>query len=80
MARIQGVDPKKTPFLIRRALAYAKKIFGKDLTPAKIQARVSKVFWGSALLEMTVGKTRGISDRIRALVQLRTSTLVGCPF
>jgi hypothetical protein len=80
MARIQGIDPKQAPFLIRRALAYAKNLFGKELTPAKIQARVPRVFWGSALLEMTVGKTRGISDRMRALVQLRTSALVGCPF
>jgi hypothetical protein len=80
MARIQGIDPEKAPFLIRRALAYAKNLFGKELTPAKIQARVPRVFWGSALLEMTVGKTRGISDRMRALVQLRTSALVGCPF
>jgi hypothetical protein len=80
MARIQGIDSKKAPFLIRRGLAYAKKLFGKELTPAKIQARVPRVFWGSALLEMTVGKTRGISERMRALVQLRTSSLVGCPF
>ena len=80
MARIQGIDPAKAPFLIRRALAYAKKLFGKDLTPAKTQARVPRVFWGAALLEMTVGKTRGISERQRALVQLRTSALVGCPF
>ena len=80
MGRIEGVNPRKAPFLVRRALAYAKKLFGKELTPAKIQARVPKVFWGAALLEMTVGKTRGISERQRALVQLRTSALVGCPF
>ena len=80
MARIQGIAPKKAPFLVRRALAYGKRLFGKELTPAKIQARVPKVFWGAALLEMTVGKTRGISERMRALVQLRTSALIGCPF
>ena len=80
MARIQGIEPKKAPFLIRRALAFTKKLFGKDLTPAKIQARVPKVFWGSVLLEMTVGKTRGITERMRSIVQLRTSALVGCPF
>jgi len=80
MARIQGIDPKKASFLIRRALAYGKKLFGKDLTPSKISARVPKVFWGAALLEMTIAKSSGISQRQRALVQLRTSALVGCPF
>jgi AhpD family alkylhydroperoxidase len=80
MARIQGSDFKKAPFLIRRALAVVRKVFGKDLTPAKIQARVPRVFWGSVLLEMSIGKTRGISERMRSLVQLRTSALVGCPY
>ena len=80
MARIQGTDPNKAPFFIRRALAYAKKLFGKDLTPAKIQARVPKVFWGAALLEMTIGKSRGVTPRQRSLVQLRAAALVGCPF
>ena len=80
MARIAGIDPKKAPFLIRRALAFVRKMFGKDLTPAKIQARVPRVFWGSVLLEMSIGKTRGISERQRSLVGLRTAALVGCPF
>ena len=80
MPRIAGIDPKKAPFLIRRALAYGKKLFGKELTPAKIQARVPKVFWGSVLLEMTIGKSRGITPRQRSLVQLRAAALVGCPF
>ena len=80
MARIQGIAPNKAPFLVRRALAYGRKLFGKDLTPAKIQARVPKVFWGAALLEMTVGKSSGITPRQRSLVQLRTAALVGCPF
>ena len=80
MARIQGIDSKKAPFLIRRALAYGKKLFGKDLTPGKIQARVPKIFWGSVLLEMTIGKSSGIPPRQRSLVQLRAAALVGCPF
>jgi alkylhydroperoxidase family enzyme len=80
MARIQGIDPSKAPFLIRRALAYSKKLFGKDLTPSKISARVPKVFWGAALLEMTIAKSSGITPRQRSLVQLRTSSLVGCSF
>jgi hypothetical protein len=80
MARIQGIDPRKAPFLIRRALAYGKKLFGKDLTPSKISARVPKVFWGAVLLEMTISKSTGMTSRQRSLVQLRTAALVGCPF
>jgi hypothetical protein len=80
MARIQGIDPAKAPFFIRRALAFGRKLFGKDLTPSKISARVPKVFWGAALLEMTISKSSGITPRQRALVQLRTSAMVGCPF
>jgi hypothetical protein len=80
MARIQGLNPHKAPFLIRRAFAYGKKLFGKDLTPSKISARVPKVFWGAALLEITIAKSTGIIARQRSIVQLRTAALVGCPF
>jgi hypothetical protein len=35
MARIQGIDPRKTSFLMQQAFRSVRKIFGKDLTPQK---------------------------------------------
>ncbi len=43
MARIEGVDPKRTSFLIRQVFKKVRKMLGRDLTPQKIAARVPRV-------------------------------------
>ncbi len=45
ISRIAGVDPEHASFLMRLVFGKVRKLFGKDLTPQKIQARVPRVFW-----------------------------------
>ena len=52
MARIQGIDPQKTSFLMRFVFRSVRKIFGKDLTPQKISARFPRVFWVNVINEL----------------------------
>ncbi|HXX18752.1 MAG TPA: hypothetical protein VEJ46_05075 [Candidatus Acidoferrum sp.] len=80
MARVEGIDPKKTSFLMRQVFARVRKILGKDLTPQKIQARVPRVFWANVILEILLGQKAKVSRRWRSIVQLRTAARVGCPF
>jgi hypothetical protein len=80
MARVEGVDPKKTSFLMRRVFKTVRKRLGKDLTPQKIQARVPRVFWASTIMEILLGERAKVPRRLRSIVQLRTAALVGCPF
>lgn len=80
MARITGLEPRDTPFLIRRVFGRIRKILGKDLTPYKVQARVPRVFWVSIITETLLGQKAAVSKRHRSIAQLRTATLVGCPF
>ena len=80
MARIAGVDPKRTSFLMRRVFGRVHKLLGKDLTPQKIQARVPRVFWANVILEILLGQKARVSRRLRSIVQLRTAARVGCPF
>ena len=80
MARIEGVDPKNTPFLMRQVFRKVRKMLGRDLTPQKIQARVPRVFWVSVMTEMLLGQKAKVPQRLRALVLLRTAARVGCPF
>lgn len=80
MARIEGVDPKRTSFLMRRVFKRVRKLLGKDLTPQKIQARVPRVFWAGIILEILLGQKAKVSRRWRSIVQLRTAARVGCPF
>jgi len=80
MARIEGVDPKQTSFLMRQVFKKVRKVLGRDLTPQKIQARVPRLFWFSALGEWLLGQKAQIPLRQRSLVMLRTAARVGCPF
>ena len=45
MARIEGVDPKQTSFLMQRVFKKVRKMLGRDLTPQKI-TRECHVFFG----------------------------------
>jgi len=80
MARIEGVDPKQTSFLMRQVFKKVRKMLGRDLTPQRIQARVPRVFWTSVLTEWLLGQKAKVPQRLRSLVLLRTAVRVGCPF
>jgi hypothetical protein len=80
MARLEGIEPSKTSFLMRLVFKQVHKVFGKDLTPQKIVARVPRVFWVNALTEWLLGQKAKVPQRQRSIVQLRTAARVGCPF
>ena len=80
MARIEGVDPKKTSFPMRQVFKKVRKMLGRDLTPQKIQARVPRIFWASVVTEWLLGQKAKVPQRLRSLLLLRTVVCVGCPF
>jgi len=80
MARIAGVDPQNTPFLMRQVFNKVRKTVGRDLTPQKISARVPRVFWVNMLMEWLLGQKARVPQRLRSLIMLRTAVRVGCPF
>ena len=80
MARVEGVDPKQTSFLMQQVFKKVRKLLGRDLTPQKIQARVPRVFWVNVLTELLLGQKARVPQRLRALLTLRTAVRVGCPF
>lgn len=80
MARVEGVDPNRTGFLMRYVFKKVRQALGRDLTPQKISARVPRVFWVSVLTEWLLGQKAKVPQRLRALVLLRTAARVGCPF
>jgi hypothetical protein len=80
VARVEGVDPNQTPFLMRQVFKKVRKLLGRDLTPQKIQARVPRVFWLSVLAEWLLGQKAKVPQRLRSLIMLRTAVRVGCPF
>jgi len=80
MARVEGIDPKQTSFLMRQVFGKVRKMLGRDLTPQKITARVPRVFWTFTLPEWLLGQKAKIPLRLRSIIMLRTAVRVGCPF
>ncbi|HKW16651.1 MAG TPA: hypothetical protein VJO35_04005 [Terriglobales bacterium] len=80
MARVEGVDPKQTSFLMRQVFKKVRKELGRDLTPQKIAARVPRVFWVGVLPEWLLGQKARVPQRLRSIILLRTAVRVGCPF
>jgi hypothetical protein len=80
VARVEGVDPTKTPFLMRQVFKKVRKALGRDLTPQKLTARVPRVFWSFTIPEWLLGQKAKIPLRQRSVIMLRTAVCVGCPF
>jgi hypothetical protein len=80
MARIEGIDPRQAPVLMRQVFKRVRKVLGRDLTPQKIAARVPRVFWVNVLTEWLLGQKAAVPQRLRMLITLRTAVRVGCPF
>lgn len=80
MTRVEGINPRKAPFLMRQVFKKVRKILGRDLTPQKIAARVPRVFWVNTLAEWFLGQKAEVPQRQRMLLTLRTAVRVGCPF
>jgi hypothetical protein len=80
LARIVGLEKKDAPWHLRWFYGVMRRMFGKDLTPAKMQMRVPGVVWGSIGMEMGLGRRRRVSLRYVQLAKVRTAARVGCPF
>ncbi len=80
MARISGLEKNQAPWHLRWFYGVMRKMFGKDLTPAKLHMRVPGIVWGGIAMEAALGRKRRVSLRYIQLAKVRTAARVGCPF
>lgn len=74
------VGEKEAPWHLRWFYGVMRKIFGKDLTPAKIQMRLPGLVWGGIAMEAGLGRKRLVSLRYMQLGKIRAAARIGCPF
>lgn len=79
MARIAPLEQKDAPWHLRWFYRVMRKMFGKELTPAKAQMRLPGMMWGTIAMETGLRKRR-VSLRFVQLAKVRTAARVGCPF
>jgi alkylhydroperoxidase family enzyme len=80
MNRIKGLEKREAPWHLRWFYSTMRKMFGKDLTPVKMQMRVPGLVWGSVGMEAGLAAKRRVSLRFIQLGKVRTAARVGCPF
>jgi hypothetical protein len=80
MARITGLERNQAPWHLRWFYGVMRKMFGKDLTPVKLQMRFPGMVWGSIAMEAGLGRKRLLSLRYFQLAKVRTAARIGCPF
>jgi hypothetical protein len=80
MPRVNGLEKDQAPWHLRWFYGVMLKMFGKDLTPAKIQMRLPGLLWGGIVMEAALGRKRRVSLRHIQLARVRTAARFGCPF
>ena len=80
MTRFAPIERENAPWHLRWFYRVLRRMFGKELTPVKLQARVPRVLWASILFEGVLSGRRGISLRYTQLAKIRVTSRVGCPF
>ena len=80
MARMTPIERRQVPWHLRWFLSATRKMFGKELTPTKIQARVPRVVWAGILADGALSSKRKISLRYIQLAKVRAASRIGCPF
>ena len=80
MVRMSTIERKQAPWHLRWFYAATRRMFGKELTPVKIQARVPRVVWAAILVEACLSGRRQVSLRHIQLGRIRAAARIGCPF
>ncbi len=80
MARVTGLEKREAPWHLRWFYTAMRKMFGRDLTPVKIQMRLPGLVWATIGMEAGLSRKRLVSLRYIQLGKVRTAARVGCPF
>ena len=78
--RIRGLEEREASLLVRPIFWISRRMFGKVLTPLKVQAHRPGIAWMGNLLGVAIEKSGRVEARLHTLVQLRAAQIVECPF
>lgn len=80
MARISKLEKNQAPWHLRWYYRVMRRMFGKELTPAKQQMRLPGLIWGSIAMQAGLSTKRRVSLRYTQLATVRAAARIGCPF
>ncbi len=80
MARIEGAEESKAGWFARFVYRMARKRLGKLPEPLTITAHHGALFKGYAAFEFALEKSKLADPKLKALAEITTSRLIGCPW
>jgi len=80
MARINGVKREHAGLFVRLAYFMTKRKVGKVVTPIKIVAHHPRLLRAIAHMELGQEAAQSVSPQLKALLEVKVATLIGCPF
>jgi len=84
MARINGAEPGQqglvSGLFTRIAYAMTKRKVGRVVKPVQIMAHHTRLLWGDAQMELSLGASHRVDAALKGLAELHAATLIGCPF
>jgi hypothetical protein len=80
MARIQGVEPRDASLFIRFVYWMVKRKIGRVIQPIKITAHHPRLLRAVGQMEVGQEAAKTIDLALKALVDIKTAMLIGCPF
>jgi hypothetical protein len=80
MARIEGITDKKANGFTRAIYAAVRRKMGRIPEPMRITAHAPGLLAGLSGMEVAQEAMRTVDPVIKALVEIKAATLIGCPF
>ena len=80
MARIASVEDSTASWFTRFVFSQARKRLGKVPEPLRVMAHHSTLFKGNGAFEIAVEWSKRVDEKLKALAEIKASTMVGCPF
>jgi hypothetical protein len=72
--------PRRLGLVTRIIFFLTRRRIGKVPTPMQVLAHQPALLMGYARMELAQEKAKKVPARLKSLAQIRTGTLVGCPF
>jgi hypothetical protein len=80
MARIEGIDEKRADPFTRSIYAGVRRKLGRVPEPIRITAHQPKLLAGVGGMEMAQAAMHSVDAALKAVVQIKATMLIGCPF
>ena len=80
MARVKGLEAHEAGWLTRLAYRAIKRKIRRVILPLKITAHHPRLFRAVLGMERGQAAATTVTAALKALVQVKVATMIGCPF